>query len=91
MEVELQHSVRLMAASPDGQTLVLVSADSSTIDAMCSVSAATGRRLATYRGHSGRVTCVHITGDSRQLISGSEDLSVIVWHLTSGSLILRIR
>jgi WD40 repeat protein len=82
--------IQLMTASPDGQCLVLVTADS--IDPFFSLSAATGRRMAVYKGHSGRVTCVHVTGDGCHVISGSEDLSVMVWELHgSGNAILRIR
>lgn len=79
-----------MSVSPDGQTLVVVAPDAGA-DQMWSLSAATGRRIAAYRGHSGRVTCVHVTGDNRCVVSGSEDLSVIVWDLASGRLLLRTR
>ena len=40
-------------------------------------------------GHNGRVTSVHVTND--YIISGSEDLAVIVWDLTSALLVHRIR
>ena len=83
-------AIRLLAVSPDGQTVVVVTPESGT-DSMFSLSAASGRRIAVYRGHSGRVTCIHVTGDSRYVVSGSEDLSVIVWHLESGQLLMRTR
>ena len=89
MDVLQREQIQLLTASPDGQSLVLVTSDS--IDPFFSVSAANGRRIAVYKGHSGRVTCVHVTGDSRHVISGSEDLSVIVWDLLKGVHMLRIR
>lgn len=85
----LREQIQLLAASPDGQILVLVTGEA--IDPFFSVSAATGRRVTAYKGHSGRVSCVHVTDDSSHVISGSEDLSVIVWHLMKGETILRIR
>lgn len=83
-----RETIQLMSASPDGQCLVLVTADS--IDPFFSLSVASGRRIAVYKGHSGRVTCVHVTGDGSHVISGSEDLSVIVWDFNNGNAILRI-
>jgi len=82
--------IQLLCATPDGQVLVVVTGDA--IDPFRSLSAVTGRKIAAYnKGHSGRVTCVHVTDDSRNVISGSEDLTVIIWHLLTGNLILRIR
>lgn len=89
VDVFQREPIQLMTASPDGQCLVLVTAD--PIDPFFSLSSATGRRIAVYKGHSGRVTCVHVTGDGRHVISGSEDLSVIVWDFYSGNIALRIR
>lgn len=89
MEVSQREQIQLLTASPDGQSLVLVTTEA--IDPFFSVSTTTGRRIAAYKGHSGRVTCVHVTGDSVHVISGSEDLSVNVWDLAKGNLILRIR
>lgn len=91
VDVVQREQIELLAASPDGQSLVVVTADPAAIDPFFSLSAATGRRLAVYKGHSGRVTCVDVTGDSCHVISGSEDLSVMVWDLLKGLAILRIR
>lgn len=89
VDVLQREQIQLLAASPDGQSLVVVTAD--PVDPFFSLSAATGRRMAVYKGHSGRVTCLGVTGDSRHVISGSEDLSVIVWDMIKGHHILRIR
>lgn len=69
--------------------MVLVTGEA--VDPFFAASAANGRRIAVYKGHSGRVSCIHVTADSRHVISGSEDLSVIVWDLMKGETILRIR
>lgn len=88
--VDLVSEIQLLSASPDGQALVVVTGEA--IDPFRSVSAVTGRKIAAYnKGHSGRVTCIHVMGDSQHVISGSEDLTVIVWNLWTGNLILRIR
>lgn len=95
--VETEGNIRLMTLSPDGQTLVMAVDNSRTdvvgynYDPLFSVNASSGCRLASYRGHSGLVTCIQVTSDGLQLISGSEDTTVIVWQLHSGQLLLRIR
>ena len=96
--VETEGNIRLMTLSPDGQTLVMAVDNSGSnvvvsnnYDSLYSANASSGRRLASYRGHSGLVTCIQVTSDGLQLISGSEDTTVIVWQLHSGQLLLRIR
>lgn len=77
-----------MAVSSDAQKLVVV-VEGLLDPIMCSMS--TQEWVGSFRGHSGLVTCLHITTDNRLLVSGSEDLSVIVWDLGSTASILRIR
>lgn len=43
-----------------------------------------------FLGHSGRVLCMAVTKQSQYLLTGSADLSIIVWDLKSLSLHLRI-
>ncbi|XP_077982688.1 NACHT domain- and WD repeat-containing protein 1-like [Glandiceps talaboti] len=38
----------------------------------------------TLVGHTSEVTCLVITHDDKYLLSGSEDRSVILWHIKSG-------
>ena len=83
-------AIQLLSASPDGQSLVMVTGEA--IDPFRSVSVVSGRKIAAFnKGHSGRVTCIHVTDDSQHVISGSEDLTVIIWALSTGHLMLRIR
>nr|CAD7574688.1 unnamed protein product [Timema californicum] len=44
----------------------------------------------TFKGHSGPVLCMSITKQSQYLLTGSEDISIIVWDLKSFKLKLRI-
>lgn len=44
----------------------------------------------TFKGHSGAVLCMHITKQSQYLITGSEDISIIVWDLKTLTQKLRI-
>nr|CAD7393145.1 unnamed protein product [Timema cristinae] len=44
----------------------------------------------TFKGHSGPVLCMSITKQSQYLLTGSEDISIIVWDLKSFNLKLRI-
>ncbi|KAJ9583451.1 hypothetical protein L9F63_022204, partial [Diploptera punctata] len=44
----------------------------------------------TFKGHSGPVLCLAITKQSQYLLTGSEDISIIVWDLKSLNLKLRI-
>lgn len=41
-------------------------------------------------GHSGKVLCMAITKQSQYLLTGSEDISIIVWDLKALTLHLRI-
>jgi WD40 repeat protein len=41
-------------------------------------------------GHSGPVLCLAITKQSQYLLTGSDDISIIVWDLKSLNLKLRI-
>ncbi|XP_069684220.1 protein qui-1 [Periplaneta americana] len=44
----------------------------------------------TFKGHSGPVLCLAITKQSQYLLTGSDDISIIVWDLKSLNLKLRI-
>ncbi|MCE9583003.1 MAG: hypothetical protein K8T20_10955 [Planctomycetes bacterium] len=66
--------------SPDGKLLAVGDFDS-TISLF---DPATGTLSQTLKGHTGRVTCVAWSPDSRTLASGSDDGSIRFWEVQSG-------
>ena len=89
--VECPDGIQLMTASPDAQTVITVIRGSTEPLIWRSTSAPGDGYVASLKGHSRPVTCLHVTSDNRWLVTGSEDLSVIVWDLQSATLIRRIR
>jgi WD40 repeat protein/tRNA A-37 threonylcarbamoyl transferase component Bud32 len=88
--------VRNLAISPDDRLLASCSA---TPDAYASDAplnevkiwdVRTGRLVQSLRGHASIVQKVVFTADSQRLISAGGD-GVIIWQLTSGSPILRVK
>jgi WD40 repeat protein len=63
------------AWSPDGRTLAIGESDGSVL----LLDAATGKPLATWRGHRGPVLCLAFSPRGRRVISGSEDTTGLVW------------
>jgi len=58
--------------------------DSVTADAAaCPKIRPTSKRL--MKGHLNKVNCVHFSGDSRHLVSGSLDGKLIIWDIYSGN------
>ena len=69
-----------LALAPDGRTLV-VSASSGWLK---SFESATGKLLATFKGHTGDIRCVAVFPDCKTLISGSQDGTIKLWDLATG-------
>jgi RNA polymerase sigma factor (sigma-70 family) len=65
--------------SPDGTRLASASWDH-TVGLW---EVATGKRLRTFRGHKGFVTCVRFTPDGKSLVSGAED-NIRLWDVNTG-------
>ena len=47
---------------------------------------ATGRKLATLRGHTGQVLFCAFTAAGRRLVSGDEDGFICIWDIPNGRL-----
>jgi WD40 repeat protein len=68
-----------LAFSPDGK---LVAAASTVDNSIVVWSVATGRQVATLRGHGGRVHTLAFTPDGRRLLSGSADTTALMWDVS---------
>ncbi|KAI3055665.1 hypothetical protein CBS147353_11284 [Aspergillus niger] len=75
-------SVDAVAFSPDGQTVVSGS-DDSTIKLW---NAATGELQQTLEGHSASVTAVAFSPDGQTVVSGSYDRTIKLWNAATGEL-----
>ena len=53
--------------------------------------AATGKQLAVLRGHTDRVITAAFSGDSRRLVTASDDTTVRVWAIPSGKQLAVLR
>lgn len=73
-------TVRSLAISPDGQTLVSASHDK-TIKIW---QLSTGREIRTLRGHSHYIFTVAISPDGQIIASGSWDDTIKIWQLSTG-------
>jgi WD40 repeat protein len=67
-----------VAFTPDGRFIVTAEHDGSI--ALYDVEA--GTRTAKLEGHLGQVRSIAISGDGRRLVSGSSDLTGLVWDLS---------
>ncbi|XP_049942860.1 protein qui-1 [Schistocerca serialis cubense] len=78
--------VKLLEPTPSGQHLVVVphNGDPQLWHVMSNTL------THTFKGHSGPVLCLAITKQSQYLLTGSDDISIIVWDLKSLQLKLRI-
>ena len=73
--IEAGSAVRALAFGPRGLLAVGQSTGLTIWDAV------SGRRLASFQGHSGGVTSVAIDRDGRRALSGSGDTTAIVWEI----------
>ncbi|KAK9890081.1 hypothetical protein WA026_008893 [Henosepilachna vigintioctopunctata] len=68
--------VRLIECTPSGQHVVCVcDSDPQLWHIM------TSQMIHTFKGHNGTINCMAISKQSQYLLTGSEDLSIIIWDL----------
>ena len=81
------HSGRRAKFSPDGKYIVL-----GTTEGKIQVwNALTGVEVATFPGHSGRVSSIACSPDGKRIVSGSStDPIVKVWNIVSGTEVLTL-
>ncbi|XP_019876166.2 protein qui-1 [Aethina tumida] len=78
-------NVRLIESTPNGQhVVVVVDTDPQLWHIM------TNQLVHTFSGHKSKVNCMAVTKQSQYLLTGSDDLSIIVWDLKSLALKLKI-
>ena len=82
MSIAHDDSVRWVAISSDGRTIVSGSRDNTVRVWSTDTGTPVGQPL---RGHDGSVRCVAISSDGRTIVSGSEDKSVRVWNTDTGT------
>ena len=80
-------TVRTLAFSPDGKTLVSGSKD----DTLRMWDINTGRTLRQLSGHSNDINSVVFSRDGKMLVSGSKDASVRLWDAETGRFLPRLR
>ena len=78
-----QDTVRVVAITPDGQTMVSGSYDK-TIRLW---ELPSGKLLCTISGHTHRITSLDISPDGKLLVSSSYDRTIKLWDLSSGKLL----
>ncbi|XP_025832687.1 NACHT domain- and WD repeat-containing protein 1 [Agrilus planipennis] len=78
-------SVRLIEATPNGQHVVCVTDCDPQLWHIMS-----NRLVHTFKGHSGKILCLTVTKQSQYLLTGSEDISIIVWNLKTLTIHLKI-
>lgn len=71
------------ALSDDGRWLAGMGADPAAEGAIQLWNARTGQRVATLKGHSGRVQGLRFSSDNHWLASGSADQTARLWDLTT--------
>ncbi len=79
--------IRSVAFSPDGQTLISGSEDS-TLKVW---DLKTGSQVQTLTDHSGWISSVAIAPDGQTLASGSKDSTINLWNLRTGALLRTLR
>jgi WD40 repeat protein len=67
-----------MALGRDGRTLALARSNQT----VCVWDIATGKELATFKGHGGAVNAVALSPDSQSLVSASADTTALVWDMS---------
>ena len=81
-----------MALSPNGRWLVTGGWFNKTQEEDIRLyDFATGKLMALLKGHTGTVDSLAFSPDSKQLISGSKDLSAIIWDVESREPIQRLK
>ena len=77
-----------LAFGPDGDTIITAEAYRSGTVTMWSVS--TGKKLQTYRGHTGGILSVTFRANGRLLVTGSQDGTVRLWEAATGNELARL-
>ncbi|KAG2115477.1 hypothetical protein DEU56DRAFT_919388 [Suillus clintonianus] len=78
--------VYAVAVSRDGRLVVTAGGDFDFRPELKACEVQTGM-MKTFEGHSGRVTCIDISADSKLLASRSFDCTTWIWHLDTGKLV----
>lgn len=77
--------VRLIESTPSGQHVICCPDNEPQLWHIMS-----NTLVHTFKGHTGMVICMAVTKQSQYLLTGSEDLSIIVWDLRGLTMTLKI-
>ncbi|XP_044765435.1 NACHT and WD repeat domain-containing protein 2 [Coccinella septempunctata] len=78
-------NVHLLECTPSGQHIVCVTDGDPQLWHIM-----TCQLIHTFKGHKGAINCMAVSKQSQYLLTGSEDLTIIVWDLKSLTLKLKI-
>ncbi|KAL1493229.1 hypothetical protein ABEB36_011321 [Hypothenemus hampei] len=84
-KIMLTPDVRLIECTPNGQHVVVIT---DTDPQLWHIM--TNQLVHTFKGHTDKVNCVAVTKQSQFLLTGSQDISFIVWDLKSLNMKLKI-
>ena len=76
-----------MAFCPDGRSVI--SGGSDRILILWDIDS--GKELAVYDEHIGKVKCLAVSPDGRFVLSGGDDRCLLLWDIASGKVVHRLR
>jgi WD40 repeat protein len=83
--IKLPETIYSLAYAPDGKTFACITSPSVQIR-----EAGTGRFMADFKGHTDVLTSMAYSPDGRFLLTGSQDKSLKLWSITTGTIVRTI-
>ena len=86
--IQTDDTFEYLAFGPNGETIVTGEAHRGGTVTMWSVS--TGKKLKTFRGHTGGILSANFRADGKVLVTGSKDGTVRFWETATGDELARL-
>jgi WD40 repeat protein len=83
--IKMPETIYSLAYAPDGKTFACITSPSVQIR-----EANTGRFVADFKGHTDVLTSMAYSSDGRFLLTGSQDKSLKLWSITTGTILRTI-